>query len=92
MTQPFYNPTYDAPGTVLNTNTNDVFVFKTNIATADDLNKITLVMSEEYRIKKWSVDMHDIDKVLRIESQQLKLSEILELTRLAGYWCEELPD
>ncbi len=91
MTHPVYHPIYNS-NDLSAFKGNDIFVLKTNVVTNDDLEKMASVLSEEYRIKKWSVDMFDIDKVLRIESQQLKLSEILELTRQAGYYCEELPD
>ncbi len=91
MTHPVYHPIYNS-NDLYAFKGNDIFVLKTNVVTNDDLEKMASVLSEEYRIKKWSVDMFDIDKVLRIESQQLKLSEILELTRQAGYYCEELPD
>ncbi|NOT73916.1 MAG: hypothetical protein HOP08_03240 [Cyclobacteriaceae bacterium] len=73
-------------------NENDVYVLKTNILSQQDVTLLTRFLSEEYRIKKWSVDLNDIDRVFRVESQQLKLSDIQQLVHRAGYSCEELPD
>jgi hypothetical protein len=91
MKHPHYYPTYDSQELSI-LNSNDIFVLKTNILTKDDRDKIAPLLMEDDRIKRWTVDIYDIDKVLRIESQHLKLSEILDLTRQAGYYSEELPD
>jgi hypothetical protein len=67
----------------------EVLVFKTNIQQADDVEKLTSTMNDE-RIKRWSVDRDDCDKVLRVESDDLLPDEVMKLIRQAGYSCEEL--
>jgi hypothetical protein len=41
---------------------------------------------------KWSVDLSDIDNVLRIESDDPDHSRVIEIVRNAGFFCEELVD
>lgn len=70
----------------------DIHVLKTNILNVEDLNKLVPVLTDEFRILKWTVDLHDVDKVLRIESNDISQQEVIELISAAGYCCEELPD
>ena len=69
-----------------------VHVFKTNIDSAGEVEKIAAVLSAETRIIKWNIDAYDVDNVLRVESNELTSNEIAELVRNAGCYCEELPD
>lgn len=68
----------------------DVLVFKTNISREEDVIKVKVRMKDEQRIRRWTVDREDCDKVLRIESDALQPGEIIELVNQAGYACEEL--
>jgi len=70
----------------------DILIFKTNIETEHDLNKIASLLNTENRIRKWSVDRQDIDHVLRIESEGADQIQIKEKIAYAGFLCEELID
>ena len=70
----------------------DVSVFKTNLTSENDLRKIAVRFAPDSRIKRWNVDMQDIDRVLRIESQQVNAKEIINNLAEAGFSCEELTD
>jgi hypothetical protein len=72
------------------TDTMDILVFKTNILLEDDVKKVTFMMNEDVRIKRWTVDREDCDKVLRVEANEMLPDEIIELIKQAGYACEEL--
>lgn len=69
-----------------------ILVFKTNIQQDGDVQRIAQVLSKCAFIKRWNVDRTDIDKVLRIESDQAEAADIIELVTEAGFVCEELPD
>jgi len=69
-----------------------VIIFKTNIETDQDLNKIALLLNTENRIRKWSVDREDIDHVLRIESEGVDENKIKQKVEYAGFLCEDLID
>ena len=70
----------------------EVLVFKTNILTDEDVEKIGCVLASESNITRWNIDRDDIDKVLRIECDQLQPDAVIKLLRDAGFACEELPD
>jgi hypothetical protein len=69
-----------------------VMVFKTNIETEQDLNKIARILKSERNILRWNVDREDIDRVLRIESENMNRTEIQQKVEHAGFICEELAD
>ncbi len=69
-----------------------IMVFKTNLRFKKDLNRISATLNKEPRIKIWNVDTGDIDKVLRIESINMGVDDIIKIIKQTGYQCEELPD
>ena len=43
-------------------------------------------------IFKWSIDLEDIDNVLRVEaSSELEIEHINNLIQQKGFYCEDLP-
>jgi len=70
-------------------NINEILLFKTNIRTEDDKRYIGKIM-EEHEIGQWTVDLDDIDCVLRIVSAVLKHEEVITLVMKNGYTCEVL--
>ena len=67
-------------------------VFKTNIAGPKDIDKVSVYLACDQRILDWHVDIGDIDKVLRLETTDMRPSEIIKLIGQAGYICKILPD
>ncbi|WEK18550.1 MAG: hypothetical protein P0Y49_17305 [Candidatus Pedobacter colombiensis] len=70
-------------------NIEDILLFKTNIQTEDDKRYVGKIM-EEHGIGQWTVDVHDVDCVLRIVSSPLTLEEVIALVMKNGYHCEVL--
>ncbi|TCC98396.1 hypothetical protein FBD94_00735 [Pedobacter hiemivivus] len=70
-------------------NINEILLFKTNIRTEDDKKHIGKIM-EEHKIGQWTVDLHDVDCVLRIVSPVLKHQDVITLVMKNGYTCEVL--
>jgi hypothetical protein len=70
----------------------EVFVFKTNINGMHNIEKLKTYFNNREEILRWSVDMQDIDKVLRVEAASTNPTEIINLVQTAGFECEELPD
>jgi hypothetical protein len=70
----------------------EVLVFKTNISSDSDVGKVSRVLTAESNIARWTIDRDDIDKVLRVECDQLQPEAIAKLVHVAGFECEELPD
>jgi hypothetical protein len=70
----------------------DILVFKTNICFKKDIRRIALLFDNHPSITKWSIDVTDIDKVMRTESMDILPCEIIRLVQSTGFYCEELPD
>lgn len=68
----------------------DVLVFKTSVQSENDIYKISPYLNADTRVRKWNVDLDDVDCVLRIESDVHDPGYVIELIRAAGFLCEEL--
>ncbi len=69
-----------------------LLLYKTNIRTKKAAKSLEPLFNE-LPVEDWCVDMHDIDRVLRIEADE-KLSENEMISKLSrhGVMCEELSD
>jgi hypothetical protein len=70
----------------------DILIFKTNIDSQHDIERIAQVLEQDQRILKWNVDLEDIDHILRIESREHNPSFVIQLISREGFLCEELSD
>ena len=70
----------------------EVLVFKTNIRYKKDIHAIRSHIESEPAITKWNIDLKDVDKILRVETQNLHPGFIENLIQNAGHYCEELKD
>lgn len=69
-----------------------ILVFRTNINTLRQLNKIKPFLNSLPKLIRWDWDQEDIDKILRVETEENN-PKLIEITlRKQGYQCEELPD
>jgi hypothetical protein len=68
---------------------NSILVFKTNVADAAALEKVGAILDNEALVDEWNIDMEDIDKVLRINSD-LNSGYIIGLLTSKGFICSEL--
>lgn len=69
---------------------NHFLVFKTNIHSREDLIKLNSFLAPYYSQGSWSVDVEDVDRVLRIPNI-LSEERILQLIKESGFKCEVLP-
>jgi len=71
-----------------------VKVFKTNVNDYLDASHIINLLQQAFSNCKINFDLHDCDKILRVESPQEFLNErdIQLLIAECGYHCEPLPD
>ena len=69
-----------------------ILVFKTNINCNEDLRRLAPIMDSDFGNTKWSVDLSDVDNVLRIESTNPDTIIVIEKLVKAGFTCEELLD
>ena len=67
-----------------------ILVFKTNLRSKKRVNALAPHLQNVEGIVKWNVDLHDIDKVLRVECASISADTISTRVQQAGYYCEEL--
>ncbi|MGB1205396.1 MAG: hypothetical protein ACPG5B_07115 [Chitinophagales bacterium] len=68
-----------------------VSVFKTDIQ-EQELNRLMPVLNSFNKIIKWNTDLEDCDNILRIESYEIIVDEIINLLTKVGIQIEELGD
>lgn len=70
----------------------NILVFKTNIEDTLQVKRISQLLGSTPGIHAWNVDLHDCDKVLRIEAGDIHPNAVKDLVQQAGFMCEDLPD
>ena len=71
----------------------ELLIFKTNIQYKKNLKAVKKLFNAEPTIADWSVDIEDIDKVMRVESLgTLSEQDIIMLVNKLGLECESLAD
>ena len=69
----------------------EIHIFKTNVRTKLDLDMLQLLFSLNKNIIEWSVDLEDVDKVLRVDTiNNLSEKAIASQIKLLGFNCEPL--
>lgn len=70
-----------------------LFILKTDIKSQVQLNKLKPVFQKYEQIARWTVDLEDIDHVMKVETKDdTDEIEMIKLLREQGIHCEELPD
>ena len=70
-----------------------LLILKTDIESQEKVDMIRPLFYQNPIIYAWSVDLHDIDKVLRVEaSDDLRQEDLIFLIQKYGFYCEELED
>jgi hypothetical protein len=68
----------------------EILVFKTNLRYRKNILHAGDFLNKLQGIVRWNVDLHDKDKVLRIEARDLSPRIVEHTLSNAGYSCEEL--
>jgi hypothetical protein len=67
-----------------------IFVFKTSVKTKMQAKKLKLHIDKILPTAKWNFDLADIDKILRVDSEENVVLKIIDLLNIHNYSCEEL--
>jgi len=71
----------------------ELLIFKTNIKTRKNVKTIKSLFEYQSSIINWSIDLEDIDKVLKVNiTETLNENDIKNLIKIKGFYCEALPD
>ena len=71
----------------------EILVLRTNVTSKQKVRQLSPVFDNHKAIHKWSVDIEDKDKVLRIEAQKgFSIQDAVALMQLQGFYGNELDD
>ena len=65
-----------------------VEVFKTNVESLGESKLILRSLKKKFPFLKINFDLHDCDKVLRVEGKDILVEEIIREMKLKKYQCE----
>jgi hypothetical protein len=68
----------------------EILILKTNINSKIDFKKVSQLLSNSFKINECTVDLGDIDKVLRVVGNELKMDDVINRVKDLGYNCEDL--
>ncbi len=68
----------------------NILILKSNIKTKQDVEKVNQVFSQLKCIRRWTVDLDDWERVLKVESYVLSCENIAVILKKNGYECSEL--
>ncbi len=77
---------------VIETQTRDLFIFRTNIDKESEFLNLKQDMKGILGVHACTIDMEDCDKVLRVECENVTIRKVVEEVRRHGFFCEELED
>lgn len=67
-----------------------VLVFKTNVDSPLKVKRIAPKLNRLFPKVKWNFDLEDCDRILRLESDNDIIKEIVLLMKVLGFKCEAL--
>lgn len=70
----------------------EVLVFKTNVRYKKHVNQVASRLDQIADINRWNFDLHDRDKILRVEASEVPARTIENTLQSAGYFCKELQE
>lgn len=71
----------------------ELLLFRTDIKSKKKRRFLKSVFKEHPSILKWTIDLEDIDNVLRIEAEKsLKEDDVIGLVREHGFYIDALAD
>lgn len=76
--------------TEANSNKNDILIFRTSITTEQEIEKIERLFAQHSQIHRWNVDFEDREKILRIESTGIMVTDIMNMLQKINICISEL--
>ena len=69
---------------------NVIEAFKTDVATASETGNIVDMLRQHFPGSRINFDLHDCDKILRLEGKDFSTDKVMMLVHQKGYYCEML--
>ena len=68
-----------------------IIIYKTNVPDAMSVDSLRPFLNQKFTGMKWSFDLEDCDKILRVEGLFFEKEDIIKLLTDKGFHCEEFP-
>lgn len=68
-----------------------IVIYKTNVSDESELNVLRPYFSKIFPEIRWSFDLEDCDKILRVDGVFFEKEDVVRLLRYHGFFCEEFP-
>jgi hypothetical protein len=65
-------------------------IFKTNINEASEASRVVSMLYQNFPERAINIDLHDCDKVLRIQGEDFSSEEVMALVKANGFDCSIL--
>jgi len=69
---------------------NVIEVFKTDVTTLTDAGNIIELLRQHFPDTRINFDLHDCDKILRLEGKDFSADKVRMLVHQRGFYCEVL--
>ena len=69
-----------------------VEIFRTNIGDKTSADVVVKVLSALFPGTKFNVDLHDADRILRIEGELSNKHEVVRVANSLGFFCNAIDD
>lgn len=70
-----------------------LLIFETDVKSKKKVKSLKPILNKHSDILKWSIDLEDIDNVLRIEATvNITESDIIDMVRMHGFYIESLTE
>lgn len=67
-----------------------LFIFRTSITSKQEVTRLDFLLRKYPDVKRWSVDLEDWEKVLRVECIHMNALDIAAILRVIGIYAVEL--
>ena len=67
-----------------------IYVFKTSVKTKTQVKQLKPEINSMLPNDKWNFDLHDCDRILRVEGSKIEPEQIIYLMSDKGYACHLL--
>ncbi len=69
-----------------------ILIFKTSIRNKRQVHQVANILGSLSGIIRWTLDLDDCDRVLRLEAAGIHAAEVEQLIGSAGFHCREMED
>ena len=67
-----------------------IHVFKTSVKNKKHIRQLSPLLNNLLQQSKWNFDLEDCDRILRIDTEENIVFEIVDLLNMHKFYCKEL--